>query len=335
MRLPWGDLTEICTTFLRGRDYTILGCLSYEERCCAVPERLLSFSKNCQAIELLEIVDPPDAIPDHSIKARRRVAQNKKKLNNAGIDFQSEKKELIAFEDQLLEILDNCKGLHLSSTLILDITSLPKRYFCFFLKRILIPDLPPNVIVTYTQSGPNGYTYENLAGDPMDGDHLPGFAPVLSPEGDTFVVAVGFESLSIRSLLKIYQDSKKRTKIILPFPPNRESTRRVWNTLREIVGNAENIERERLKVIAAWDAEQVYNTLNHWNQDADGLTLAPFGPKPHSLGMALFAIKHDAGLYYTQPKSYNPEYSKGIGDTWAYVVKWDGIPCYERELDLI
>ncbi len=99
-----------------------------------------------------------------------------------------------------------------------------------------------------------------------------------------------------------------------------------------MLGEADDIIQNNLEVIAVWDTEQVYKTLERWDQNADGVTLAPFGPKPHSLGMALFAIKHDCGLYNTQPKSYNPDYSRGRGEVWAYVVKWDGIPCYERRI---
>ncbi|HVM62830.1 MAG TPA: hypothetical protein VMV72_18360 [Verrucomicrobiae bacterium] len=79
-----------------------------------------------------------------------------------------------------------------------------------------------------------------------------------------------------------------------------------------------------------WDTEYVFNRLQVWEDNSEGLTLAPFGPKPHTLAMALFAIHRDAGMYYTQPKSYNPNYSSGFGRTWAYVVKWDGVCCYER-----
>lgn len=336
MRLPWGSLRDIATTFLSDVDYAVLGCLSSEERCCAVPKWLYSFSDNCLAVELLEIIDPSDAYPDHSIEAKQMIEQNRQRLKDVGVNFQSSESDLIAFEDQLLEILNRCRGPELSSTLILDITSLPKRYFCFFLKRMLKFSKFRNVIVTYTQAGSNGYTHGNLAEDPMTGEHLPGFAASLPPENKTFVISVGFESLNMRSLLETYQDPKKGTKMILPFPPDGESIRRVWRTLKQIaLDDPQNINRDKLEVIAVWDTEQVYQTLNLWNQDAEGLTLAPFGPKPHSLGMALFAIEHDSGLYYTQPKSYNPKYSKGIGGTWAYVVKWDGIPCFDRTLNVI
>ncbi|MBI4256653.1 hypothetical protein HY626_01185 [Candidatus Uhrbacteria bacterium] len=307
--------------------------MSVEDRCCAVPERL--FSNKCRAIELLEINDPPDAFPDYSELAGLKMAKNRKRLKEAGIVFQNQAVELLASEDKLLDLLANWEKSSLSPTIILDITSLPKRYFCFIIKRLLLSPCFPNVIATYTQTGPNGYTPQHLAEDPMTCDHLPGYSAPLPPKGSTLVVSVGFESLSISSLLGVYRDMKKDTKVILSFPSNRESIRREWNTVRQMaLGDARNIKRENIEVIPAWDAEQVYHTLKRWQEDSDGLTLAPFGPKPHSLGMALFAIKYDAGLYYTQPRSYNPDYSKGQAESSAYVVKWGGIACFDRQMKL-
>jgi hypothetical protein len=63
--------------------------------------------------------------------------------------------------------------------------------------------------------------------------------------------------------------------------------------------------------------------------DSGPLALAPFGPKPHTLGMALLAMKYDLAMHYTQPRVYHPDYSRGYGRTWAYVVKWNGRACYD------
>lgn len=327
MRLPWGRLSDIVTVFFRDMDFGIFGCLSSEERCCCIPQKLLS--KKCREVKLLEIMDPPGAFPDYSTETKGKIEQNKQRLREAKVNFQSTVVDLLATEDQMLDILNSCKGPKMSSILVLDITSLPKRYFCFFIKRMLLSSSFCNVVVTYAQ--PEVYTHEHLAEDPMTCDNLPGYAAPLPPRGNTLVISVGFELLNIRSLLEVYRDKKKTTKIILPFPPDGWSARRPWNTLKQLVSDdAKNITKNTLEIVAAWDAEQVYKTLERWHQDADGLTLAPFGPKPHSLGMALFANKYDAGLYYTQPKAYNPDYSKGYGESWAYVIKWEGIPCFER-----
>lgn len=330
MRLPWGNLSDIANTYLGNGDFTILGCLSSEVRCCIVSEQLSS-RHNCLAVELIEIIDPPDAFPNYSIEIRNKVEENRRRLNENGINFKSAVTELLATEDTLLDILDNSETLKISPTTILDITSLPKRYFCFFIKRMLLLEAFQNVVVTYTQTSTDGYTHGHLAEDPMSCDHLPGYAGLLPPKGNTLVISVGFESLSIRSLLEVYSDKRRDMKILFPFPPNGRSIKRGWNTLRQIAsGNPKNINRDNLVVVAAWDTEEIYQTLVRWSQNSEGLTLAPFGPKPHSLGMALFAIKNDAGIYYTQPKSYNPDYSTGYGISWAYVIKWEGIPCYDR-----
>ncbi|MDQ3821601.1 MAG: hypothetical protein M3362_28515 [Acidobacteriota bacterium] len=328
MRLPWGDLREIESKFLYDREFVILGSLSFEQRCCAVP--ILLNKPNCLGIELLEIKDPADAFPDNSSVIDQKRQRNKSRLKKEGVKFSSPVPQLLSSEDQLIDMLQKFKSnLPATSTAILDITSLPKRYFCFFLKRMLRQDIFSNVIVTYTEPGLGGYATGHLAEDPMTCEHLPGYSAPLPPKGSTLVVSVGFESLSIKPLLEIYSGEKKETKIILAFPPNGENAKRQWNTLRQMVVDVQEI-RDNLEVVAAWDTEQVYRTLERWSKDSYGLTLAPFGPKAHSLGMALFAIKYDAGLYYTQPKSYNPDYSSGEGRAWAYVVKWDAVPCYER-----
>src|SRR5574337_984462 len=209
MRCPWGSLSDIFRLFVGDADFAILGCLSAEERCCAVPE--ICFSDNCRAVELLEIRDPADAFPDYSAETKRKIEQNRSQLVQAGIHLQAPVTDLLATEDQLLDMLDNFREVQHSQTTIVDITSLPKRYFCFFIKRMLGSDSFPNVVVTYTQAGSNGYTVEHLAEDPMTCESLPGYAAPLSPRGNTLVISVGFESLSIRPLLKVYREKKKET----------------------------------------------------------------------------------------------------------------------------
>lgn len=261
---------------------------------------------------------------------QKRSGLNKELLQRAGLQFLIHRGDLLASEDQLLDILDLFEeSITPSATIVLDITSLPKRYFCFFLKLMMNNSELKNIVVTYTEPGLNGYTTDHLAEDPMSGDHLPGYAA--PPPGDktTFVISMGFESLSIKPLLQIYGGERKKIKMLFAYPPNGENNKRQWNTLRQVVTDTQDIQGNT-EVIAAWDAEQVYKTLAQWAEDSDGLTLAPFGPKPHSLGMALFALQYDVGLYYTQPKSYNPSYSSGTGGTWAYVVKWEGTPCFKR-----
>jgi hypothetical protein len=106
---------------------------------------------------------------------------------------------------------------------------------------------------------------------------------------------------------------------------------RQWSTVRRVLGDKTEGIENCIEVATPWDAEQAYRLLEFWHHEKDGgLTFAPFGVKPHTLAMTLFAIRHECSLVYTQPKSYNPKYTKGQGSTRAYVIKWNGVVCYGR-----
>jgi hypothetical protein len=329
MRLPWGPFSDIRKLFLHGAHFYFVGCLSFEERCCGVP--LLLSRMDSGPLKFVQVVDPADAFPNYLDEAEQKTLGNQTRLENAGVKLEKVRSPLLGSEDEILDTWRTISAGSQEDTLIIDITAFPKRYFCLILKRVMLHSTFKNVIVTYTMPGTNGYTNLHLAEDPMACDHIPGFAPPLPPRGDTLVLSVGFESLSISSLLEVYRDRKRGAKVLIAFPPNGAAIKRSWNTLMSLTrGRAHGIDKSMIAVVATWDVEAVYKTLCHWDSDSNGLSLAPFGPKPHSMAMALFALKHDCGLYYSQPRSYNPNYSRGIGETWAYVVKWGGVQCYER-----
>ena len=329
MRMPWGDLDSIAGSFLTGREFGLVGCLSFEERCRRVPERLHSAGHG--RIHLVNVQDPEDAFPDRSSLLRERTLENEKRLVRAGVGFQRHDAALLSSEDSLLDLEQACSEAAASRNLVLDVTSMPKRFFCFLLRRFMASVHVDSLVATYTTPGPMGYSTGHLAEDPMSCEHLPGFPCPLPPEGRTLVVSVGYESLSLRSLIGIHKYQRSITKLIIPFPPDGLSSRRAWGTLLRLADTkADEVNYKNIEVVPAWDAEQVFEVLQRWEPDAGGLTLAPFGPKPHSIAMALFAMSTRAGMLYTQPKSYNPDYCRGIGRTWAYVLKWQGIPCHAR-----
>jgi hypothetical protein len=330
MRLPWGPFEDILRVWVGSTDIAILGCLSPEERCLSVP--LLASRYQSRWMYLLDIRDPPDAFPDHSQEAARKVAVHHDELRTAGVDFQQITTQLLATEDELLELISASNQIREATCVVLDITAMPKRYWCFFLKRLLRSEFE-RVLVTYAHAGVDGYPREPepLAEDVMTPDHLPGFAGSFPQHGNTLVVSVGLELLSLRSLLDVYSGPAKLVRLLMAFPSDPLVVRRGWGTVRRIVGmEVTQLNRRHIAVAAPWDSEHVFRVLDTWDRDADGLALAPFGPKPHTLGMALFAIQRDVGMFYTQPKSYNPDYSRGRGSVWGYVVKWDGVACYDR-----
>lgn len=329
MKLPSGALAPMFRAFMDRRKFVFLGCFSFERRCRAVVEVLGKKTSGCERAVMIEIASPKDAFPDYSATIKEKVERNVRELRRRKYVFAHHPVDLLCGEDVMLDLVDSISGPRVSSV-VLDITCFPKRFFCFILKRLLISSRIENVLVTYSEVGSRGYALGHLAEDAMTCDYLPGFSGSFPPRGSTVAICAGFEALGMASLLEIFPEETRNMKLILAFPPNGPGTRRQWTTVRQLTyGRAREIRREDVEVIAAWDAEQVYETLHLWDEEQGGLTLAPFGPKPHTLGMALFAIEHEAALYYSQPKAYNPEYSKGYGTAWCYVAKWDGRAAYE------
>lgn len=51
------------------------------------------------------------------------------------------------------------------------------------------------------------------------------------------------------------------------------------------------------------------------------IALAPLGPKPMALGVALLAIQRNLRVVYTFPQEYSYSYSSEIGDSLLYEIK--------------
>jgi hypothetical protein len=331
MRMPCGEFGRFDPVELNTISFTTVGCLSFEQRCTAVPLRISARHSERSSLYLLELEDSSDGVPDYGAERREKVLRCRRELECAGVKWTSLKGNVVAGEDELLNNIRLMTAAH-PHTVVLDITALPKRYFCFMLRRLIVSESLENLIVTYTEPGAEGYTDQHLAEDVMSPETLPGFGGKLAGDGGNLVIAIGFEALGLRSLIMShYREVNRSLHIILSFPAAIETVRRQWNTLREIMeDDPTNLRSSNLAVIATWDAEHVFRTLVTWAGERSLVSLAPFGPKPHTLAMALFAVKYDASLWYTQPKVYHPEYSRGVGTTRWYVAKWRGIPCFDR-----
>jgi hypothetical protein len=351
MRLPTGSLEAVVKGACAGRRCAVIGSLSFEERCVAGPDYLSREANLVGLPLLLHITDPTDAFPDYSAEALRRTLANQARLKADGVEHSASSCRLLDAEDEMLNLLERWHSSTKAEITYLDISSLPKRFFCFFVKRLISDWRVENLIVTYTGAGQSGYVDAPLSEDPLAVDHLPGFSSPLRPAGERLIVSVGFEALNLSDLIKVYRDSTKEIKFLMASPMSLDPGRRQWATLQEmaVVGLSGVPQAADLEVISFWDAETTYLRLERWADEVMGrlqvrarsrevgfdgrrglLAMAPFGPKPHSLGMALFGIKHRCGLFYSQPKAYNPLYTRGIGQTWAYVVKWEGVPCFDR-----
>jgi hypothetical protein len=292
-------------------------------------------SNQCARTLLFEITGPADAFPDYSAEIRQKTEEGSRRLTESGMKFRPIRGPLLAMEDDLLGFMEHLYPGRGEDTMLVDITSLPKRYFCFIIKRLIRDARVRGIIATYTTPAQGIYGDGHVAQDPVSCDHLPGFSGPLRQKSDNLVVSLGFELLGLRSLVEMYRYSSRRMRLLLPMPPGIAPISRQWSAVREFCENTHRmLDTVNLEIVPTWDVEQVFRTLGAWSHsgESNGLSLAPFGPKPHSLGMMLFALKHGSGMYYSQPRSYSPNYSFHTGTSWAYVLKWDGIACFDRSV---
>ena len=217
-------------------------------------------------------------------------------------------------QTEIDEFFDGSVG----DNLILDISSMPKKLFFFLIKRaVQRHDEFRNIIAVYSE--PASYSHERLAENPQHWSTLPGFdGPRRLPERDKrrIVIAMGFEPLGLPDLVVQGEFSGVDTHLLFPFPTPPDRIRKNWEFARDLFPNPTgSLENRHVDGLNVPDVFDLLSTIGRDGQTQ--LTLAPYGPKPISLAMALYAARHDAGdlataVYYTQPTAYNPEYSAGV-----------------------
>jgi hypothetical protein len=228
------------------------------------------------------------------------------------------------------EIVDAADSFIASATphVVLDISALPKRFFFPFLKRLLRAPSVQTIVATYTI--PERYGDGDLAEDHQPFTHLPLFGPSGFPlrKPQTVIVSAGFMKLGLAELLDPYKDVSIRT--ILPFPPGPPAYYRNWDFIRDI----EKTLPEGLPSPIRVEAYDCCDAFDHISQLCGAgqrpSVLAPFGPKPISLAIALYATLTNDVVRYTQPTVYNPDYSLGIArldgqiNALAYAIRVNG-----------
>jgi len=215
-----------------------------------------------------------------------------------------------------------------ANNLLIDITSMPKRIFFFLIKRALeAQERFENILVTYAE--PEGYTNLALAENPLRWNTLPGFdAPLKKPDDRRVVISVGYEPLGLPDLVLQGEFRGARTHLLFPFPSQPESIRRNWEFAKQLYPHPQA--DLAFDHVDSLNVPEVYDLLCRiGDQGQTQMTLAPYGPKPIALAMALYASRYSCGVrrtavYYTQPTSYNPDYSSGLRVRAGY----EAINCY-------
>jgi hypothetical protein len=146
------------------------------------------------------------------------------------------------------------------------------------------------------------------------------------------VISIGFVPLGITELVDPERQDVK-FKFLFPFPPGPPYFQRNWKFLAQLERTV-TLQSEPIRV----EANNVSDTFDHilelTQRGSRAAVFAPYGPKPMSLAMCLYAIRSGSPVYYTQPQTYHPLYSTGVRImnnyplAYAYCLRLDGRDLY-------
>ena len=306
--------------------YDFVGCLSTEDRC--LTSRLLCSQRVRLEREMLVCIADADSQYTDIIEEKLENNRLKYQVHGGNLDNVHDC-SLLASRGSVVQSID--QAIHESGgNIVLDISTLPKRYFFCYIKRILASAKVRNFVVTNTL--PLRYTQEELAENYSSWSPLPLFDPPFEAERHKhLIIAVGHTPMGLTDKVDALAKDV-RVELLFPFPGTPKSFKATWEFVQSIEHALGEI---KLKHINARDASETYNHFFHaTNEGNDGVLFAPFGPKPFSLAMALFASKYNQSVCYTQPQVYHPDYSigvlekQGVPQTIGYVVRVEGRDLY-------
>lgn len=327
---PWGLLPWVihkCPDLRWG----FIGSFWTEERGLSAWRTLNGLGK-LSSTYFANIVEPPSRF---TLESDEILAKRKKEYEGYGGSL-SDIYDHLLFDrvgdivNTMDRIIDNA-----GPNIVLDISSLPKRFFFPFVKLLIKATSIDNLIVVYTL--PRAHT-DNLAENYQDWNTLPLFQGVY-PDLPTkmLIVSVGYLAMGLSD--QIEQDNPHLAlKILFPFPPGPPSFQKTLELVRLI---KKNLKTDRLELIRvnAVDTPDAYDLiLAHTQQGELAANFAPFGPKPISLAMAIYAAANDRPVFYNQPKTYHPKYSIGVSDingipeTYAYCIRINGHDFYDTQV---
>jgi hypothetical protein len=324
---PWGSLDWLFS-LSSPKNWHFVGVFGTEERslCSWRYTKDLGLLAGQQLIEIQDV---------ESEKYRDRINEaltaRRDELKQTGRDtspilqmgLMSELFVILSFADQIESF---------GPSVILDLTSFPKRFYFPILRKLMNSSRVRDLVLTYTSAA----SYPpDLGGNPLYEDieewHvLPGFGGVSSEE--LWIVSIGFLVESLRRY--VGDNPNQKMKILVPFPAPLAVLRRTWESVANLERDHSEIRFEKVRV-EPLDMSATFDRIRSLAGNPEkSLAFAPFGPKPMSAAMCLYAMQRDSSVHYPQPTVYNPDYSKGIKNNnpsdaiTAYWVKHEGENLY-------
>lgn len=326
---PWGEVDWL-TSKLDQNNWSLIACLGSEDRCT---EAALLIDRQFN-LDISTFIQIDDLGQDYKEELDRKTEANLQhiKLNFAS-KYELRRRDLLAspllIKRCVEEFLDQA-----NENVFLDISCFPKRYFFLILKLLLRDERISNLVVLY--SIPDKYYEGDLAENPKPWNRLPTFQRCSREEEEIekAIVGLGFLPFGLPELLK-NDYSGAELSLLFPFPPGPPNYQRTWEFAHDIEKFYPIDDGNRIIRVDVLDVSGCFDHLEALtNNGSIPAVLAPYGPKTHSLAIALFAIKYDCDVFYTQPTQYHPDYSiglkkvNGIPQIYSYCLKLNGEKLY-------
>ncbi len=325
---PWGQANWVLDHSTLTDDIIFIGCLSTEIRCVEAAKLLNNKYPEDVNYEFLIIDDPILHNPDITNK---KIDLSRESLESGGeLRCNYKKFDLICAPFDIYDYFSDLSSK--GGTIILDITCMPKRFF-FIAVKVIIEAKIKNFMVTYSR--PEKYCDNGeLASNPDELDALPFFDGDLPKEKqENLVLSIGHSELGLIGALE-ETAPRLNLHVLFPFPPGPPSIEKNWRFMQGVKRLGFSNQPVDPIRVSATNVSDAFDYMVSITKSHPTL-LAPYGPKPTSLAMCLFALKSNSKVVYTQPRSYNPYYSEGIGITesgklaiYAYWINIDGENLY-------
>jgi len=329
---PWGLLGWVLDR-LEPHPWAFLGCINTEERCLAAWEFLKELVP-LHTSKLLIVNDPPSS-RFASVTGEILCERLSRFTELGGNENEDVERFDLFYRTQDIVALASRVIAASNGNVVFDISCLPKRFFFPLTKQLLQSDAVKNLLVTYTR--PDRYPrHDDLAEEPEQWQHFPLFAPpyqeLSGQEPPVFILGIGFEPLGLPELLDERYGGENGV-LLFPFPPGPPHFQRNIDFMRRVEHTLSGPwDTKHVSAIGLSDAFQ--HLLAATDEGKKSAVLAPYGPKPLSLAMCIFASLANHPVYYTQPKVYNPHYSEGVSmiggqpETYCYCLRLDGRDLY-------
>lgn len=314
---------------IEGADWHAIVCASFEDRCTSLAEWLSTGQASVRSASVFRIENPASK---QWTEATPLVADRLLLLQNHLGATPYIRFDVNLWDSPIAAMTSASLVPDGVESVLLDMSTMPKRFFLYAFKRLMENSAIKNLVVAYSR--PESYPEVVLCENALPPSSLPGFArEEASHEDQRIVVSVGFVALSVDELFE--QARRSKLDFLFPFPSTVPAFRRNWALFSKLVPS-ELPKSTQIHQVDGLDAFEVFWRLMAWGKHFD-LDLLPLGPKPHALGMAMAALRLNgtAQLIYGQPQAYNPKYSVGISRdaegrpvVLGYCVKRAGRPLF-------